>query len=202
MLREIYYSFLPYRSFLEPIFAVCVITVPCWLLFRLFRYAVSRRSVSFWREVLLLVAVMYVSGIVAVTLSPNRSSRLISEGRGGIDLRPSVASLTCSSPGLPEGSTAQAFCVHNARGNFLLFFPLGILLPLVWRRLRFGQGLLIAVGLSLGIELAQYLSSAWGSYRAADINDSILNLAGAAMGLLLVLLLRWRPANRHKLAPV
>ncbi|HEX6573456.1 MAG TPA: VanZ family protein [Gemmatimonadaceae bacterium] len=202
MLREIYYSFLPYRSFLEPIFAVCVITVPCWLLFRFIRYWMRRSSTSFSREILLVVAVLYVSGIVAVTLSPNRSSRLISEGRGGIDLRPSLASLTCSSPSLPQGSTAQAFCVHNARGNFLLFFPLGFLLPLLWRRLRFGQALLIAAGLSLSIEIAQYLSSAWGSYRAADINDSILNVAGAAIGLFFVSLLRWRPANRRKLAPV
>jgi glycopeptide antibiotics resistance protein len=201
MLREIFYLFLPYRSFLDPFFAVAAVTVPCWLLFRVIWYR-SRGNSSLPREMLLLISVLYISGLVAVTLSPNRSSRLISQGRGGIDLRPSVASLACSSPSLPEGSTAQAFCIHNARGNFLLFFPLGILLPLVWRRLRFRHGILIAIALSLGIETAQYLSSAWGSYRAADINDSILNVAGAGIGLLLMSILRWRPVNRRKLAPV
>jgi glycopeptide antibiotics resistance protein len=202
MLREIFYFFLPYRSFLSPIFAVCAVTVPCWLLFRVILYWTRRRATSLPREMLLLVAVLYVSALVAVTLSPNRSSRLISQGRGGIDLRPSVASLTCSSPALAEGSTARAFCIHNARGNLALFFPLGILLPLVWRRLRFRHGILIVIALSLSIETAQYLSSAWGSYRAADINDSILNVAGAGMGLVLMSILRWRPVHRRNLAPV
>ena len=202
MLREIFYLFLPYRSFLDPFFAVIAVTVPCWLVFRVLRRWRRGRPVSLSREMLLLVSVLYISGLVAVTLSPNRSSRLISQGRGGIDLRPSAASLTCSSSSLPEGSTARGFCRHNARGNFALFFPLGILLPLVWRRLRFRQGILIAIALSLSIETAQYLSSAWGSYRAADINDSILNVAGAGLGLVLMSILRWRPANRRKLAPV
>ena len=202
MLREIFYLFLPYRSFLDPFFAVAAVTVPCWLLFRALRYRGRRKPVSLPREILLLVSVLYISGLVAVTLSPNRSSRLISQGRGGIDLRPSVASLACASSSLPEGSTARAFCIHNARGNLALFFPLGILLPLVWPRLRLRQTILIAIALSLSIETAQYLSSAWGSYRAADINDSILNVAGAGIGLVLMSILRWRPVNRRKLAPV
>ena len=202
MLREIFYFFLPYRSFLDPFFAVCAVTVPCWLVFRVLRRWRRGQPISLSREVLLLVSVLYISGLIAVTLSPNRSSRLISQGRGGIDLRPSAASLICSSSSLPETSTARGFCMHNARGNFALFFPLGILLPLVWRRLRFRQGILIAIALSLGIETAQYLSSAWGSYRAADINDSILNVAGAGLGLVLMSILRWRPANRRKLVPV
>jgi glycopeptide antibiotics resistance protein len=78
----------------------------------------------------------------------------------------------------------------------MLFFPLGILIPLVWKRLRFWRGVQIAVALSLNIELAQYLSSAWGSYRTADVNDFILNVLGATLGLALVFLLRWRPGVR------
>ena len=74
----------------------------------------------------------------------------------------------------------------------MLFFPLGILIPLVWSRLRFWKSILIAVALSCGIELVQYLSSAWGSYRAADVNDVILNVLGACLGLALASLLRLR----------
>ena len=80
--------------------------------------------------------------------------------------------------------------MRNARGNFVLFFPLGVLLPLVWRRVGFWRGMQVAVAVSLSIELVQYLSSAWGSYRAADVNDLILNVAGAGLGLALVSLLR------------
>jgi glycopeptide antibiotics resistance protein len=97
---------------------------------------------------------------------------------------------------MPTGSSARGFCARNARGNVLLFFPLGILIPLVWPRHRFRRGIQIAIAVSFGIELAQYLSSAWGSYRAADVNDFILNVLGASLGLALVALLRWRPGNR------
>jgi glycopeptide antibiotics resistance protein len=193
MLRQIYYSFLPYRSFVFPILVLSSIVVPCWLVFRLYRHRTRRYRLSFSREFLLLTFVVYLSSLAAVTLTPNRSSRLLAEGAGGIELHPSLASLTCSSATLPAGSTAQSFCVRNARGNFLLFFPLGILIPLVWRNLRFWRGIQIAIALSFSIELAQYLSSAWGSYRAADVNDFILNVLGAGLGLALVFLLRWRP---------
>jgi glycopeptide antibiotics resistance protein len=52
--------------------------------------------------------------------------------------------------------------------------------------------LLIVLGFSVGIELLQYFSSAWGSYRAADVNDIILNVFGACLGLAVASLLGFR----------
>lgn len=193
---QLAYPFLPYRSLAYPILVLSSIVVPGWLVFRLYRHRTGGHGLSFQREFLLLTCVLYLSGLAAVTLAPNRSSRLRAEGRGGIELHPRLASLTCSSARLPSGSTARAFCVRNARGNVLLFFPLGILIPLVWRRLRFWRGILIAIALSVSIELVQYLSSAWGSYRAADVNDVILNVVGAGLGLALVSILRLRQGTR------
>ena len=190
MLRHLIYPFLPYRSMVFPFLVVCAITVPCWLAFRLYRRRTPGRRVSFTREFLLLIVVVYLSGLAVATLLPNRSSRLLAEGRGGIELRPNLASLTCSSAYLPEGSTAQGFCIHNARGNIMLFFPLGVLIPLVLKRRRFWRVIQIAVAVSCTIEILQYLSSALGSYRAADINDVILNVFGACLGLVLVSLLQ------------
>jgi glycopeptide antibiotics resistance protein len=196
MLRQLAYLFLPYRSFAFPFLVLSAIAVPCWLVFRQYRRRTPGHRLSFHREILLLTVVVYLVGLAAATLTPNRSSRLRAEGRGGIELHPNLASLTCSSAILPRGSKAQAFCRHNARGNVMLFFPLGILIPLVWRHLRFWRGILIAIALSLSIELAQYLSSAWGSYRAADVNDVFLNVFGACLGLALVFLLRLRRGTR------
>lgn len=200
MLRQLIYPFLPYRSFASPIFVLSLIVVPCWLVFRLYRHRTGGHPLSFHREILLLTFVLYLAGVAAVTLTPNRSSRLRAEGKGGIELHPKLASLTCSSALLPRGSTARAFCVRNARGNLLLFFPLGILIPLVWRRLSFWTGIRIAIGLSFSIELLQYLSSPWGSYRSADVNDVILNVLGACLGLALVCLLRLRQGIRPAVA--
>jgi glycopeptide antibiotics resistance protein len=200
MLRQLYYSLLPYRSIVVPFLVVTAIAVPCWLAFRLYRRRTPEHRLTFARELLLLIVVVYLSGLAAATLEPNRPSREVADAMSGIELRPDLASLTCSSASLPRGSTARAFCVRNARGNVALFFPLGILLPLVWRRLRFWKGIQIAAALSVGIELLQYVSRAWGSYRLADVNDVILNVAGAALGLSLVFLLRWRPASRPTVA--
>ncbi|MGK2960545.1 MAG: VanZ family protein [Gemmatimonadaceae bacterium] len=196
MLRELYYQFLPYRSMFFPFFLVSAIAVPCWLIFRLYRHRARGHPLSFPREILLLTAVLYLAGLAAATLTPNRSSRLLADGRGGIDLHPNLASLTCSSANLPRGSTARSFCLRNARGNVALFFPLGILIPLVWRRLSFWRGIQIAIALAFSIELLQYVSSALGSYRAVDVNDFILNVLGACLGLALVFLLRWRPSDK------
>lgn len=196
MLRSLFHLFLSYRSLVFPILVVSAITVPCWLVFRLYRHRIRGHRLSLPREILLLAFVVYLSGLAAVTLTPNHSSRVIAEGAGGIELRPNLASLTCSSAILPSGSD-RGFCVRNARGNVLLFLPLGILIPLVWSRLRPWRGMQIAIATSVGIELIQYLSSAWGSYRAADINDVVLNVLGAGLGLALVFSLRLLRGTRR-----
>ena len=192
---RILHPFLPYRSLVVPILVFCAIALPCWLAFRLYRQRTRGHPLSFGRELLLLIFVLYLSGLAAVTLLPTRGSRARVEATEGIKLRLDPASLTCSSASLSDGRSARGFCVRNAGGNFLLFLPLGMLLPLLWTRLRFRNGLLIATGLSVGIEVLQYLSRSLGSTRLADVNDVILNVAGACVGLALVALLRWRPGG-------
>lgn len=196
MLRHLIYPILPYRSLIAPFLVAAAIAVPCWLLLRLYHLRRSGRPLSFPRELLLVIFVIYLAGLASATLMPNRSSRMLADGRGGIDLTPNLSSLTCSTANLRQGSTARSFCVRNAQGNFVLFLPFGILVPLVWPRMRFWRGLGVALAVSIGIELVQYVSSAWGSYRAADVNDVILNVAGAAVGLMLVTLLRLRREPR------
>ncbi|HEU4749196.1 MAG TPA: VanZ family protein [Gemmatimonadaceae bacterium] len=181
-----------YRQVGFPFLILSAIALPCWLVFRLYRLRTIERPLSARREILLLTAVVYLLGLATLTLTPNRGSRSRAEATVGIELHPNLASLTCSSASLPRAPNARMFCVQNAAGNFLLFFPLGILLPLVWRHLRFWRGIQIAIALSISIELLQYLSS----YRSADINDVILNGLGASLGLVLVYLLRLRQGTR------
>jgi glycopeptide antibiotics resistance protein len=202
MVPRIFYPLLPYRSMLFPFFVVSAIVVPCWLIFRWYRHRAGRQALSLSREILLLIFVVYLGGLASATLTPNRSTRLRAEGSGGIDLRPNLTSLTCSTANVPEGSRERGFCVRNAQGNAALFFPLGILIPLVWKRIRFRRAVLIAFAVSISIEVAQYLSSALGSYRAADINDVILNVFGAILGMTLVFLLRLLLGGRPRAAPL
>jgi len=199
MMRLFVYPFLPYRSYFFPFLVLCATAVPCWMLFRLYRLRTSGHGLSFRREILLLIFVVYLSGLATATLIPNRNSRSAAQAAMGIDLHPNLASLTCSSAILPRGSTAQAFCLHNAKGNVMLFFPLGILMPLVWKRVRFWSGIQIAIAVSVAIELVQYLSMGW-SNRNADVNDVVLNVFGAFLGLAIVFLLRLLRGTRLAVA--
>ena len=187
-------EFCKYRGLYQqvgvPFLILSAIALPFWLVFRLYRLRSLRHPLSARREILLLTALVYLLCLVTLTLTANRGLR--GEATAGIELRPNLASLTCSSASLPTTPNSRMFCVQNAAGNVLLFFPLGILLPLVWRQFRFWRGIQIAVALSISIELVQYLSS----YRSADVNDVILNTLGASLGLVLVYLLRLREGTR------
>ena len=77
----------------------------------------------------------------------------------------------------------------------MLFFPLGILIPLIWTRLRFWQAMQIVVLLSISIEILQYMSRTWIN-RSSDVNDVILNVVGASLGLMLVTLMRLLNSSR------
>jgi VanZ family protein len=198
MLRYLLYPFLAYRSVLFPTLLVSAVVVPCWLAVQLYRRRTPAQRSSLGREVLLLAFVVYLCGVAAATLNPNDRARMRTPNMPGLELRPRLATLVCSSPKLPRGSNARFFCLYNARGNVLLFFPLGVFLPLLWRRLRFRDVILIAVALSSTVEIAQYVSQAWGSYRLTDVNDVILNTLGACIGLSVVSVLQSLLRTRHR----
>ena len=67
----------------------------------------------------------------------------------------------------------------NLTGNVLLFIPLGIFLPGLWKGLRsFWKLLLCLTGLILSVEMLQLLTL----LGSCDIDDLILNLFGAMVG--------------------
>nr|WP_242828219.1 VanZ family protein [Enterocloster clostridioformis] len=71
--------------------------------------------------------------------------------------------------------------ITNSYLNVLLFIPLGIFVPCLWREYR---SMMKTVGLglmtSLGIEILQIFT-----FRATDINDLITNVAGTMIGYLI-----------------
>ncbi|MCL2539722.1 MAG: VanZ family protein [Oscillospiraceae bacterium] len=65
--------------------------------------------------------------------------------------------------------------------NVLLFFPLGILLPLLWPHAnKFKYILFSSLALSLFIELSQLYG-----FRLADVDDLIMNTTGSLLGYLI-----------------
>jgi glycopeptide antibiotics resistance protein len=81
----------------------------------------------------------------------------------------------------------------NLVGNIVGFIPLGILLPMLFKKLRAAKATILAVFFfSLGFEVTQLLILL-GYF---DVDDLILNTLGGAIGYLLFALLRKRVAIR------
>ena len=73
----------------------------------------------------------------------------------------------------------SGFWIRQMLGNLLLLLPVGLLGPIALPWLdRWPRVLLGAFAISLAIELAQL----WIPDRAADVDDLLLNVAGAAIG--------------------
>lgn len=69
--------------------------------------------------------------------------------------------------------------VVNLAGNVVMFIPLGILLPMLWRSMgRVWAFLPVAVGVILAVEGMQLLTR----LGSCDVDDLILNTVGAAIG--------------------
>lgn len=91
--------------------------------------------------------------------------------------------------------TSPGLASYNIVGNLLLLAPLGILLPLLFKKLQHLWPLAWRVGaISALIEASQLVTRA----RAVDIDDVILNTAGATLAFGLYLLLRLLVERRPK----
>ena len=88
-------------------------------------------------------------------------------------------------PALRHGPGSFAFSILV--GNLLAFVPLGLLLPAAIRRISWPLVILAGLALSAAIEITQYGLSLYvgHGYRAADIDDVIVNVCGTIVGLTL-----------------
>lgn len=78
----------------------------------------------------------------------------------------------------------------NLMGNVVLFVPLGFLLGRLFQGKKGMKTFFSAMAVSIGIELAQFVGL---SSRIADVDDVVLNVAGAMVGYVLCLIYdRWK----------
>ena len=89
-------------------------------------------------------------------------------------------------------------------GNFLMLLPMGIYLPLLYKKASsFFPVFIISILVSVFIEFLQLITS----YRSADVDDVLLNSTGACAGFLLfavarAIYFRISPASVRKLEAV
>ena len=75
--------------------------------------------------------------------------------------------------------TMQRIAALNLAGNVAAFVPIGFLLPCVWRAMRrWWRTLAVSGAAIIALEALQYVTA----LGAADVDDLLLNLTGAALG--------------------
>jgi glycopeptide antibiotics resistance protein len=131
--------------------------------------------------------VVYLAAVVALTILPLRFSGFQNPKEPGINLIPFIHTYkdyieSLSSPDLAR----KDFALENIFGNLIIFIPLGIFIPAIFKRCRSIKMVsLVCFSCSLSIELIQLLLRVWGTYRTADVDDIILNTSGGAIGYFL-----------------
>lgn len=75
------------------------------------------------------------------------------------------------------GEPSWRIAMDNLLGNVLLFVPLGIFLPSLWRTITWKGVLTVALGFSVALEISQLFV-----VGTPDIDDVILNSLGVILG--------------------
>ena len=147
-----------------------------------------------WREGGLLLCTLFGAGLAALTLFPAgfwRIGHWLAAFRGEKPLFPPVDwSIQFQTLQLtPLREIYRAFkgpwVMFLMLANIGIFIPVGIFAALLWRRPRWWRSLLAGFCTSFTIEFIQFFIG-----RSSDIDDLILNTAGALMGYWLFWLLR------------
>lgn len=91
-------------------------------------------------------------------------------------------------------NTGSPVSIMNLLGNAVIMVPLGVLLPLLFRSMcHFWTCLPLCALTAVGVEWLQWVTAT----GAADVDDSILNFLGAALGYFLVRLCQLAAGGRQ-----
>ncbi len=172
--------------------ALLALGIPLWILSRATMLYLNKRKggkISLKREAVLFLFCVYALCVVEITLIPlsifrdTRSQFLLSANF--VPFAGSIKAIA-STTGIYSRDFMIRHWIRNIGGNAVLLLPLGIFLPLLWSKFKsIGKTALFAFLLSLCIEILQLLSSYAGySNRIFDIDDILLNTAGAVLGAL------------------
>lgn len=145
--------------------AVVIVVVLGWHLLRQGMLTAPRLAVA-------LAVGVYAAGVVANTVFPIFLDKPLRDARWHdfVNVTPVVG-----------------YEAADALMNICVFVPIGILVPLAMPGASWSRVLGIATAVSLAIEVTQYgTAHLLGGGHIADVNDLLSNVAGAALGCLLL----------------
>lgn len=167
-------------------------TAPVYLLIRMLFVKRKGLQVNWLREITMLFFVMFVAGLASQTIMPQlvwdaNGIYVIKGNTHRTNLIPFLVFVQTYNEVFREGNV-QYFII-NFLGNIILFIPIGVLVPLLWKT-SFRRTVFIGFGASLTIETCQLFLS-----RGTDVDDLILNTAGVLLGALIFKVLREHCTN-------
>lgn len=201
-------------SFVGKMTIYMLITLAVYTPMRIIFLKIRKTNVVLWREILLAVFICYIIGVFSMTVFPNvridYDKELIVKlfFSTGNSVHVSKNELSYFKNNeiykvinlIPFKTISEYFFAPqntnyairdwniikttNLLGNFLLFLPLGFILPLLNNRFKsFLLTLLASSMFIIGIEVIQYFIG-----RAADIDDFMINLTGVFAGFIFFIL--------------
>ena len=157
---------------------VCSIVAIIYLIVRLIFAVVMKRKFCLKKEFPVLLFVAYCAGVFSMTIPIYTILRSGSEMINGTYHSINLVPFKTISGYISRRASIGEISLANVLGNILLFVPMGVLLPVVFKGCRrWFQVILIGAAASIVIESIQYFFG-----RSADIDDVILNTLGTAVG--------------------
>ena len=175
---------------IKPVLLFWSFIIPAWILFRLVMALGNRqkaKEAGIKHELLLFIFVIYGTAVLAITIAPGSMHGFNQPQGPKVNVMPFLNTYHNFKNTLADPSgEATIDSLENIFGNFFLFTPLGILLPLIFSRINsVKQMAVIFLITAVSIELIQLVLRRFGTYRTADIDDVILNTTGGILGWLI-----------------
>lgn len=179
-----------FSLFLIPVLYVLKLVIPAWIIFRVGWVLYMRHTknmVDLKKEWLLFLLVIYVGSVLAVTIAPAAVLGFNDPDAIRLNLVPVINTTAYYLKTLHDNDEIAAMrALENIMGNFILFTPLGILLPCIFKSFRsFKSVLAFCIVCSVSIELTQFFLRQIGTFRTVDIDDLIMNTIGGILGWLI-----------------
>ncbi|WP_346890458.1 VanZ family protein [Clostridium sp. UBA1056] len=169
-----------------------ILAVPIWIVTRVVSWKLKKKNKeSINREIVLNIFFIYILCLLGATLFPLNIQLGSENGYWvSINLVPVIATFKEVSNITNDPNMHNfmiMFWIRNIMGNLLLMFPLGLMLPMLWRKLQKAKNTVVfALCLSFSIECLQLFSSFIGNRgRAFDIDDILINTIGAWLGFII-----------------
>lgn len=187
-MREIFTGNSVINQFIQVIPITLLVGI-LYIIFRFLKLKKNNSDINYKREILYLIFICYIVGLFNLVLVPRNFWNIIWYNIFYIfNENPFAGIFDFSYNFIPTiykiiigEYTPDSWVKAMIVGNFLMFIPMGIMLPLVFKNINKKNIFVIAILITLSIEILQPIVG-----RSFDIDDIIMNFIGSIIGYLAV----------------